>query len=172
MRGRLIQKFLCSLRRLDTKATSEVVGGGFDPEFGEEKIVEDASQLGTSSRREHDAVDIPCQVDRRNWGQDVMTGGGHDAETEIYLTFHFSDLERMGLVHLSGDLIGTPMVGAGDRMEKLKDYAGNTVQTFPDPPGMFVVGAEQAGFGLNTFGTPKRNLLIVTFRPERQGRHG
>jgi len=171
LRGRLLQRFLCSIRQLDTEATSTVVGGGYDPLLGEPIPVADGTQTGSSSRREKAAVDVPCQVDRREWGEDVLVGGGHDPETELILTFHFRDLERLGLVHTSGDLEGKPKIGARDRVERLKRMNGNTVVVFPDPPGMYVTVAEQGGWGIRRWGSPKRNLLIVRCRPERRGEH-
>ena len=90
MRGRLIQRFVCVLRRQDTVSTAAVAGGGYDDEFGE--VLPDPS--GGSSRREHAAVEVPCQVDRRDWGDQMMSAGGKEERDDIILTFHFRDLEN------------------------------------------------------------------------------
>ena len=168
-RGRLIQRFLCELYRLDTQATAVVAGGGYDPVFGEPLPVANGTQTGVPSRREYAPVDVPCQVDRREWDEDKIIPGGHDLLTTIILTFHFRDLEKLGLVQTDPTVLGSPKVGPGDLIGSLKRYTGQTVITFPNPPGLVVVGMEEAGFGLNCEGVPQRNLLYVTCQPRRQG---
>jgi len=164
-RGRLIHKFLCDLRRLDTAATATVVGGGYDDVFNEALPIADGSQVGAPSRREHAQVLLPCQIDRIDWGDDEMLRSGHDTETKILLHLFMEDVENAGLV----DDNGAPKIYAGDRVEAILDEAGNVQEKFPDPPGMFVTGVERAGYGLD-MGSPARfNLLTLTVSKPRQG---
>jgi hypothetical protein len=156
--------------QLDTVATAAVVAGGYDRLAGEPIPVANGTQGGAPSRREKAAVEVPCQIDRQNWGDDQLVPGGHDPVTTILLTCHFADLERLGLVHGVGSPAeGQPMLGPGDRIAALKRLDGAIVIRFPDPPGLFVVGAEHAGWGLHV-AAPQRNLLILTCQPARRSR--
>jgi len=169
-RGRLIQRFLVGIYRLDTEATSLVAGGGYDPVFGEALPAANGSQEGAPSRREHPVVELPCQVDRRDWDQDRINAGGHDPDIELMLTLHFKDLEAAGLVHSATGFVGNPMIGPGDRIGYIKRTSGLMVVKFPGPPGgVYVVQPEQAGFGLHCMGVPQRNLLILHCRSARRG---
>jgi len=49
MRGRLINKFLVTITRLDESATGAVVGGGWDDDFQEQIPVDDGTQEGSDS---------------------------------------------------------------------------------------------------------------------------
>lgn len=169
-RGRLINVFLAELYRLDTQATDGVAGAGYDDVFDEPLPVDDGTQTGAPSRREHAAIDVPCQVDRRDYESDELALGGHAPETTLILTFHFRDLEDYGLVHSDPSLAGKPMIGPGDRVGSLKKDDGALVRLFPDPPGLYVVEAEEGGWGLNHAGTSERNLLIAKLEPRRPAR--
>lgn len=168
MRGRLIQRFHAVLYRLDAAATSAVAGGGFDAIWGWPRPVTDGSQLGTSTRRERTAVRIPCQMDRRNLrgsGDEEITRGGHTLRPDYVITMHEPDLDALGLM----DADGRPAIYAGDRIGAFETLDGSIVQTFADPPGLYVVGCERAGNGLNCFGAPRNNLLFVYCEVPRTG---
>jgi len=47
-RGRLINKFVAVIYRLDTVASAAVVGGGYDDEFDELIPTDDGTQTGAS----------------------------------------------------------------------------------------------------------------------------
>lgn len=168
MRGRLIQRFVAVLRRIDTAATAAVPGGGYDPEFGEPLPVPDGSLLGSSSLRELPAVRLPVQLDRKTWGARDATRGGYEENADIILTFHYPDLEAAGLVGADG----VPTLFPGDRIEAIEDRAGVLQEAFPNPPGMFVTDLERAGHGLAAFGTPRFNLLFAYCSKRRQGQTG
>lgn len=166
MRGRLIQRFVCVLRRLDTTATSTVPGGGYDPEFGEPINVDDGSQLGAASRREQAAIRLQCQLNRDpRLGVDMMTRGGHKEQSKLEIVLFMEELENGGYLKSSGE----PDINAGDRIEAIETIHGANVITFVQPPGMFVKNGELAGYGLNMLGTPKINLFILTCMPEEKG---
>lgn len=169
MRGRLIHKFVCVLRRLDPVATAAVVGGGFDPMFGEPIPVDDGTQLGAPSRREQAAIRLQCQLNRDpNLGVDMMTRGGHKEDTDLEIILHMPDLENGGYL----DANNKPDIHAGDRIEAIEDVNGGVVVTFANPPGMFVKNAELQGYGLAAFGVPKINLVALTCHPEEKGMVG
>lgn len=156
-RGRLINKFIAVVSRFDTDATAAVVGGGYDQEFDEPVPVDDGSQLGASSRRYMSEIRIPTQLDRRSWGDQQMTKGGRQVVADIILTFHWPDLENMGLI----DAEGEPVLKKGDRIDRIETVAGVVESTFKNPPGMFITDFERAGHGQAPFGTPRTNLLYT-----------
>ena len=166
MRGRIIQKFVCVLRRLDPAATAAVPGGGFDPVFNEVIPVDDGTQLGSPSRREQAALRLTCQLDRDpRLGMDLLTRGGHQDSSTLVIVLFMQELENMGL--LGAD--GKPEIQSGDRVEEIQDRHGNTMLAFPEPPGMFVHEAAPQGYGLAAFSVPKINLFTLTCRPEEKG---
>lgn len=157
MRGRLIQKFIAILERLDPVATSAVVGGGYDNVFDEPIPVDDGTQVGSSSIRYMASIRLPVQLDRQTWGKDDMARGGHKIQADILFIFHWPDLVNAGLIDSSGE----PMIQKGDRIAQIETLNGDIERTWADPPGMFVKDLERAGHGLAAFGTPQTNLLIV-----------
>lgn len=166
MRGRLIQRFHAVLYRLDATAMAAVAGGGYDAIWGWPKPVVDATQVGAPSRRERAAVRVPCQIDRPRSGKDeVFTRGGHELRYDYVLTMHEPDLLALGLI----DTDGRPAIYAGDRVGALETLDGTVMQTFANPPGLYVVGCERAGHGLNCFGAPRNNLVFVYCEVPRTG---
>jgi hypothetical protein len=157
MRGRLIQRFVCVLRRLDATATAAVVGGGYDDVWRTTRPVEDGTQTGSPSRREGAAIRLPCQLDRRTWGGINERRSGKEIEAQIIITLHWPDLVAAGLIAADG----TPQIQQGDRIEAIETRLGAVEETFADPPGMYVHDLERAGHGLAAFGTPKTNLLFL-----------
>lgn len=168
MRGRLIQKFVAVIYRVDTAATAAVAGGGYDPEFGEPLPVVDGSLLGASSLRERPALRLPCQLDRKTWGGKDAARSGYEDMADIIVALHYSDLEAAGLVGADG----VPTINAGDRIGAIEDLAGILQEAFPNPPGMFVTDLERAGHGLAAFGTPRFNLLFLYCSKRKQAQTG
>jgi len=156
-RGRLINKFVAVIMRLDTEATSLVAGGGYDPEFDATIPVSDGTQLGSTSRREMAALRLNVQLDRKSWGEQNMTRGGRQIVADIVLVFHWPDLENMGLINADGECT----LKKGDRIDRIETRKGAIEATFDNPPGMFIDGFERAGHGLAPFGTPRTNLLYT-----------
>ncbi|MEN6368461.1 MAG: hypothetical protein ABFD77_02045 [Thermotogota bacterium] len=156
-RGRLINKFIAVIRRLDTAATAAVVGGGFDKEFDAVRPLSDGTQFGADSRREMAELRLPVQLDRNTWGRNQPGRGGRQILADIVLTFHWPDLENAGLIGTDGE----PVLKIGDRIDKIETVAGATEATFKNPPGMFFTGFERAGHGQSPFGTPRTNLLFA-----------
>ncbi len=85
---------------------------------------------------------------------DELTRGGSQSTSDLVIVLHMPDLEDAGLV----DADGKPAIRKGDRVEAIEDLDGNTVFSYPDPPGLYVEEAVTRGFGLNYAGTPKPNL--------------
>lgn len=171
-RGRLIKPFLAEMAQLDPAATEldpDAAGpltSGYDDDF-KEPVVFTAASTRTSARKEKAIVSIPAQVE---------TGGGVDApfeamrqvlggdspDSRVVLVFHFKDLEQLGLVDPT---TGEALVRKGDRLHAIRTMAGVLVQTIRTPPGLYVVQAAPAGFGIGL----RRNLLLVTLEDREQG---
>lgn len=157
MRGHLIFRFKVGICRLDTRATAAVVGGGYDTIMREPKKVAVAGrQVGVSSRREKTEVILPCQVKHAKKKDLNMAPGGHADRTTTVFVLHFRDLEAAGLV--SG---GDVQIGVGDRINALYDLAGNVIESYANPPGLFVEQARPISYGLFRV-APRRNLLELT----------
>jgi hypothetical protein len=168
MRGRLIQRLVCVLRRLDPAATAAVGGGGYDPLFREAVPVDDGTQLGATSRREEAAIRLQCQLNRdRKLAADMMTRGGHQKLADLIIVLFMEDLENASMVDAGGNV----QIFPGDRIEKIEDLNGNAKMTFDNPPGMYVLGGSigPAGYGLAAFGTPQVNLYVLACSPEELG---
>jgi len=167
MRGRLIFRFLAELHRLDTRALAVEdpdgagpLTSGYDPDFKEPVLV-DANDdgIGERVRKEHPPVRIPCQVEPEAFEALQEYASGNSPRSRLRLVFHFTDLERLGLVD-SGS--GDALVRVGDRLGGVFDITGALVQAVRTPPGLFVTEAKPIGFGL-FMPHPRRNLLLVTF---------
>lgn len=165
MRGRLIFSFRAQIFRADPVTTRNVDPdgsgrGGFDDDFKEPVLVDhDGDGVSDFKRSELEPVLIPCQVEPVANEVLRMTGGGDSPASSMALVFHFADLERLGLVDST---TGEALIRKGDRLGSLVDRSGVVVQTFPDPPGLYVVESRPIGFGLGLF-MSRRNLLFVKF---------
>jgi len=172
MRGRLIFKFLAELRRLnaDAMAATDPDGpgpltSGYDPDFKEPVLMDqDDDGAGERTRQEHRPVLVPCQVEPEVVDALRMLPAGQSPRAKLVLTFHFRNLERLGLVDAS---TGAPLIQAGDRLGALHDRRGELVQSFRNPPGLYVTETKASGFGLGK-ARPRRNLLLVTFGDRQQ----
>ncbi len=140
-RGRLIQPFLAEMHRLDLATMA--AAGRLDEDYREVK----------GERLEMDPVMIPAQIEPDSFQRQMRRELG-DVKTGVFgLTFHFADLENMGLVD---DETGIALIRPNDRMGEIYELDGTRVQQFPDPPGRYGEEATPS-FGIGR----KRNLLIV-----------
>ena len=144
-RGRLINKFIAVINRIDAAAIE--AADDFDDDF---RVIK------PGGRAEVTAVRVPCQLDRAAWGRNEQTPAGIEIIADIILTLHWPDLERLGLI----DTSGRAKIAIGDRVAAIETLTGSVEETFPSPPGMFVVHTERGGHGLAAFGSPRTNLLI------------
>lgn len=165
MRGRIIQKFIASIARLDEASTGAVVEGGWDPDFHEPKIVDDGTQLGNDSKRFHDPINLMCQLDRKSWGAVDSTRGGQQKTADIIICLHWPELQKRGLIDSNGKAI----FRRGDKIIEILTKKGELDVKFDDPPGLFIRECERAGHGLSAFGTPKTNLLYVYCDYDEEG---
>lgn len=170
MRGRLCFPFLAALKQYDPAATAADPDGagpltsGFDADFKEPIQIADSTPAGSHSARQEKAeIRLRCQFEDNEEGRLQQIAAGAAIQANIILTFHFSDLERAGLVDAG---TGAPKLYVGDRLAALYETNGTLVRTFANPPGLFATTVKPSGFGLTSL---KRNLLLVTFEDREQG---
>jgi hypothetical protein len=152
-RGRLINPFMVEIRRLALATMS--TGSLQDPDYREPKLKSTTDRKGAPDRREMDAVRIPGQIEPDAFQRQMMKELGDTKASVFAVCFHFIDLEELGLVEAA---TGIALIRPDDRMSAIYKMDNETlVQTFPDPPGMYVVSADPTGYGLGG----DRNLLLV-----------
>ena len=163
-RGRLISKFLIGVCRLDTQATADVVGGGYDEDFREPiKTAVAGNPVGQSSRREMAEVRVPVQIHTERVNEQQQMAGGQTPKTRTVYLAHVKWLERNGLVGTDGRALIKP----GDRIAALYQKDGTLIETFTNPPGQYVVKAVPDSYGL-ALHNPKRNILAITIDDRQQ----
>ncbi len=171
MRGRLIFRFIAELHRLNAAAMAATdpdgpgpLTSGYDPDFKEPVLVDrDDDGVGERSRQEHRPIRVTCQVEPDVVDALRVLPAGQSPRVKLVLTFHFRDLERLGLVDAT---TGAPLIQSGDRLGALYDRRSELVQSFRNPPGLFVTDTV-SGFDVLTH-RPRRNLLLVTFEDRQQ----
>ncbi len=161
-RGRLIHPFQVVLARLDTLKTRSTdpdgtgdLTGGYDDVFRAPHVVEGSSGERVEVRKE-DIIKVPAQVEDRQQEALRQLPSGDSPQSNMVLTMHFEDLERLGLV----DDEGVAAIHKNDRLLEIREICtpNRLVQSYRNPPGLFVTQAVPAAHG---FGG-KRNLLLVT----------
>jgi hypothetical protein len=158
MRGRLIQKFLAELGRVDPAGIE--AAGDYDDAFREATSIDtDGDGIGDPTRVELAAVQIPCQIEAEAWEALEAHVMGVDPDFDFRCVFHFRDLERLGLVAADGNAAIT----IGDRLIRVLDKTGTEIQQVPAERPLYVVEALPRGWGI-CMAKPTRNLLIVSFR--------
>jgi hypothetical protein len=175
MRGRLINPFLAEIAQLDTVATAADPDGaagpltsGYDPDFQEPARLPTPGGVQTPStpdrgidaRKEKPAISLPCQVETDAFGAQQMLPAGNAPETTLALTFHFQDLERLGMVDPNGDAT----LRVSDRLVAIRRMDGALVQAIRTPPGLYATKVEPIAFGIGG----ERNLLTVQFGSREQ----
>lgn len=168
MRGRLIHPFNAVIARLDTVSTRSndpdgagELTGGYDDVFRAPHVVEDSSG-NRKEVREESEITVPAQIEDRRFEAMRQLPSGDVPQSAMILTMHFEDLERLGLV----DDNGVARIHKNDRLVEIREFCNNAlVQSFRDPPGLYVIEAVPAAHGLGL----KRNLLLVAFEQRDTG---
>jgi hypothetical protein len=156
--GRLIFPFVAEIHRL--------AASPMDPDFREAEIGQPGKDdLDVLDRIELPSIRVPCQVEPEACEAMNMLASGNSPRTRLELVFHVRDLERLDLIEQN---TGNPLIHPGDRLQALYGTSGALVQTFRNPPGVFVREARPIGFGLG-LGRATRNLLLVSFDARSSG---
>jgi len=167
-RGRLIFPFLIELAQLDTEAMAADPDGdgpqtsGYDLDFREPVIItQSVDDVTGDPLRLERCTTFKCQIEDKEMEALRQVLGGTSPDSAITLVMHFKDLEKVGLV----DDNGRATIRKNDRLAKIFNKKGKLIMVVPDPPGLYVTSATDAGFGIGPF----RNLLIVKFDEREQG---
>ena len=166
-RGRLIYAFTARLAQLSPAETAKDPDGagpltsGYDDVFREPVVIKPYDGERQVVRSETIEC-APCQVEFGSYEQLQMMAAGDSPTSRLVLVFHFRDLERLSLVDAT---TGAAKIQKTDRLAAIYDRCNRKlVQSFPDPPGLFVEQVMSSGFGIGR----RRNLLIVTLAERQQ----
>lgn len=114
-------------------------------------------------RRYSDSIFLSAQIETGQSNALSVSPFGTTPTSDMALVFLMSDLVCHGLVNADGK----PLLKTRDRLVAIRDEYGRTIQTFPDPPGMFFVEVTPSGYG---FGSGAANLVVVTLEANPDGR--
>jgi hypothetical protein len=132
--------------------------------FDEVALAPTTDGLGESMRENHTDVDVPCQVEEKDYFERLqMMVMGNAPETVIHLTFHLSDLKRLSLWYEDSDWGGRPKLNVGDRIIGFKDRYNQQLFKTPENPGLFIVEVMPTGF-LTT-----HNLIVCRVSDRAKG---
>lgn len=163
MRGRLIQRFRATIKRLDTAATG--TSPGYDSVFREVVRTDtDGDGIGEPGRAYHPEEVITVQMDPTTLDTLQAHTLGQDPDYDVVFLAHFRELEALGLVGTDG----MALIQEGTRLVKVEDLRGNQVYQPRDTEeaGLEVTGVTPVGWGLN-MASPSRNLLEVRLSRRR-----
>lgn len=157
--GGLIWPSKVVIAQLDTNAIR--AASGFDDDFREYTLVDsDSDGIGEAQRIEKAHITLSAQIATRHHEFADQAPHGQVPKTDnLELTFSFQELEALGLRAADGRALLVP----GDRLVRIEDQNGNTVHTYPDPPGMYLIASRPSGF----LGQ-QPNILVCTFADRRQ----
>ena len=170
MRGRLIFPFVVEYARLDPDGTGLAdpddtegpLTSGFDDDFRAPFVHTDATGARVSARVEQSLIAVPAQIEDKMLDRLRQIANGNAPMGVMALIHHFRDLERLALV----DSDGRALIRMNDRLVRILTRSGTVVNTFPNPPGMYVRETTPRSYGL---GTGNRNLLEVVLQDREQG---
>jgi hypothetical protein len=150
-RGRLINKFIAVFQVLDTAATV------FDSDYHDLDLNSNAARVETE-------VSIPCQIEEPTWFRATFKYTGLEQDGEKTLILHYEDIELYGLL----DANNNPTITIGTRLSGINLSSGTLLESFPTPPGLYVIQAKSSSFGLSVDNSPTRNLLFLLLAPRPQ----
>jgi hypothetical protein len=145
--------FQLDLEGMGEGTTVDGSDAALDPDYKEPVLVATDDGRGLPKREELPSIMIPAQIEPDSFNRQTMKELGDQKAGVFAVTFHFVDLEQMGLVDMA---TGVALIRPADRMGAIYQMDGTLVQQFPDPPGMYVNEATPQ-FGLGG----RRNLLLV-----------
>jgi len=125
--------FIAVFKGLDT--ASIAASPGYDDIAFEPKLELSGAddRIRTIARKEIE-YRIRVQVDSRSSDRLEQMRGGKQRNIIYELTAYRNNLIDAGYIDANGD----PVIRTRARLEKIEDLDGNTVQTFPNPPGLYV----------------------------------
>lgn len=160
-RGRLLFSYLAEIAQLDTLEAS--FQNKIDNVFRAPTLKSTDDGIGKVERKEKTVINVPCQIEVDSFESLNQMFSGNVPKSDIILTFHFRDLERLGLVEDAEGREGREALKIGDRIVKIKDRFGRGVFEPPFPPGLFIKELRPTGF------MERRNLILAFLEDREQG---
>jgi hypothetical protein len=150
MRVRLVRPLLAEIAQLDTLATAQAPG--YDPDFQEPRA---------GARREKSPIQVPAQVEVTVHEVLQQSMAGNVPDSRLVLVMDYEDLARRGLIDPATN---ETTLRVGDRLVRLLNGIGVLIETYANPPGMFLTELRPV-CGLER----DRNLLLAFFNDREQG---
>lgn len=161
-RGRLLFPYTITIAQLDTDAID--TSPGYDDVFKAPKLTSTPDGVGTTGRQEKTEIDVPAQIEVDTFEALTQMFSGNVPKSDVILTFHFDDLERLGLTETAAGREGREALKINDRIVRIKDRFGNGVFEPPFPPGLFIKELRPTGF------MERRNLVLAFLEDREQAR--
>jgi len=156
MKVRLVRPLFVDIAPVDTEASP------YDPDFQEPALGGPGPDgIGDRTRAEKPLVRVPAQVEAGPFERLQQSLGGNLPDTRLVLVLDYDDLLRLGLIDPATN---ETTLRPGDRLVHIRSGAGAILETFPDPPGMFVTEL-RPGYGLEH----DRNILLAFCDDREQG---
>jgi len=129
----------------------------------------DGEQERDDGRREMEThVILPAQIETGRRYYLSMSGMGGTPESDMYIVLNRLDVETYTPELIDG-ATGDCLLKPRDRLVCVRDESGNVVQSWPNPPGMFVDSVVPSGFG---FGFGGANLFVLGLSADPKGKTG
>jgi len=171
----LLQTSVAVLHRLNLASTKTVqphtsATSGYDPDFREPIIYDEAKPVGTgtvreSARQELPPIRIECQVEYPRFEDLQQLGSGQSPNTVLILVLHRTDLEEQKLLDTK---TGECEIRKGDRVSAIEYGPGSgrdgDVQVPIAGEGLYV---QQVAPGSPGFG-PGTDLMLVSLEERTQ----
>lgn len=159
-RGRLIFPILVTVKQLDVATMRTATD--YDDVLREPELSASADRLGTKKRTET-TIDVPCQLEEKDASEKLtMMAQGDAPSTQLHITFHVDDLERLGLWKEDAAWGARCSLKKNDRIEGFKDLQGRQLFKVPENPGLFITEVRPTGM----MGTQNLVLCVVNDRSE------
>lgn len=161
-RGRLLFPHNITIAQLDTAAT-ESGPPGYDDIFKAPKLTTTADGIGIVGRKEKTPIIVPAQVEVDTFEDLNQLFSGNVPKTDVFLTFHYDDLIRLGLIETVAGREDREALKVNDRIVKIETLTGEGVFTPPNPPGLYIKELRPSGM------MQRSNLIIAILEDREQG---
>lgn len=168
-RGRLIRPMIVKIQQINMLATRS--GGGYDDTLDEPKLVAVpdvggippiGSPRGPAATVYNATILLSAQINPISMEQQRQMGTGNDPLRTLELTFHFRDLEALGMIGTDGQAT----LQINDRLVGIASPDYNTNEDWRIDQYLYAMGDQNDSYGLPG---ADRNLLILTFQERKRG---
>jgi|SRR3989339_529451 len=167
MKVKLVRPLIAEIAQLDSVATAAIdpegpASSGYDPDFKETVLAaREPDAMVVDQRQEKTLVQIPAQVEVGTFEQLKQSFSGALPNTQMVLVMDFEDLHRLELMDPESD---ETLLRSSDRITRILNGRGEVIETFLNPPGMFIIELRPS-YGLNN----DRNILLAFCSEREQG---